>query len=85
MSTELNLMANMYAALDKVMPSRVCSHGQLERSCELCERDARIKELEAVLREYMDAADQCLSGADDIANMLRFGAADKAAREALKP
>ena len=41
--------------------------------------EARIKELEAVLREYIDAADQCLSGADDIANMLRFGAADKAA------
>ena len=46
--------------------------------------EARIKELEAVLREYIDAADQCLSGADDIANMLRFGAADKAAREALR-
>ena len=87
MTTEERLLSNMYAALDKAMPSRVCAHGphgQLARSCELCERDARIKELEAVLREYMDAADQCLSGADDIANMLRFGAADKSAREALK-
>lgn len=28
----------------------VCPHGQLARSCELCERDARIAELEAALR-----------------------------------
>ena len=82
MTTEERLLTTMYAALDKAM--RVCSHGQLARSCGLCEKEARIKELEAVLREYIDAADQCVSGSDDIANMLRFGAADKAAREALR-
>lgn len=32
----------------------VCSHGQLKRSCEICERDARIAELEAKLVEAKD-------------------------------
>ena len=78
--TEARLLANALP----VDGQRVCQHGNLARKCELCERDARIKELEAILREYIDAADQCVSGSDDIANMLRFGAADKAAREALR-
>ena len=44
----------------------------------------RVKVLEDVLREYIDAADACVSGDDDVVAMLRFGEADKAAREALK-
>jgi len=44
----------------------------------------RAKALEDALREYIDAADACVSGDDDVVAMLRFGEADKAAREALK-
>jgi len=52
-----------------------------ERVAEL-EADAR--RLEDALREYIDAADESVTGADDVAAMLRFGDADRAARAALK-
>ena len=37
-----------------------CQHGHLARSCEICERDARIKALEDALR---DASFQQIDGA----------------------
>lgn len=40
-------------------------------------------ELAATLREYIAAADDCVSGDNDVAAMLRFGAADKRARALL--
>ena len=40
--------------------------------------------LNRVLREYVAAADDITSGVDDVAAMLRFGEADKAARAALE-
>jgi predicted RNA-binding protein len=51
---------------------------------DLCESMAeRVKVLEAALREYIDAADNSITASDDVAAMLRFGDADKAARAAL--
>ena len=51
---------------------------------DLCEsRAERVKVLEAALREYIDAADNSITASDDVAAMLRFGDADKAARAAL--
>jgi hypothetical protein len=50
-------------------------------SADLRAENARLWE---ALREYIDAADACVSGHDDVAAMLRFGEADKAARAALK-
>ena len=38
----------------------------------------------AALKEYIDAADESVRGEDDVAAMLRFGEADKAAREAIQ-
>ncbi len=43
-----------------------------------------LEKAQEVLREYIDAADACVSGDDDVSAMLRFGEADKAARAALK-
>lgn len=36
---------------------RDCPHGQLARSCELCEKDARIRELEQAIVEWCKAAE----------------------------
>jgi hypothetical protein len=41
------------------------------------------EELLKVLREYIAAADESVTGDNDVAAMLRFGAADKAARALL--
>jgi hypothetical protein len=41
------------------------------------------EELAATLREYIAAADECVSGDNDVAAMLRFWAADKKARAVL--
>lgn len=35
-----------------------CTHGQLARSCEICEKDARIAELEKALRMFTDACEK---------------------------
>lgn len=67
MSTELDMMANMYAALDAAMYAehpranslpnmRDCQHGRLARKCELCERNRHIAELTETLRSVMRCA-----------------------------
>ena len=50
-------------------------------SADLAAENARLRE---ALREYIDAADNSMTASDDVAAMLRFGEADKAARAALK-
>jgi len=52
-------------------------------AAELRRQHALIEELREALKEYIDAADFSMSGEDDVAAMLRFGDADKAARAAL--
>jgi hypothetical protein len=42
------------------------------------------KRLEAALKEYMDAGDNCVTADDGVAAMLRFGEATDAARAALR-
>ena len=61
MSTEAKLLTNMYATLDKALTlngypeqPRICQHGQLARSCELCERDAEVAEFEARIKKLED-------------------------------
>ena len=41
----------------------VCNHGSIERKCEICERDGRIAELEAVLAYYCDPDEYLKRGA----------------------
>lgn len=36
-----------------------CQHGQLERSCEICERDSEIARLSAALNKIAEISDHC--------------------------
>lgn len=40
--------------------SNECTHGQLARSCEICERDARIAELERQLNSAVITIAHCM-------------------------
>ena len=70
-----------YVPNDWSETQRVCKHINLARSCELCERDARIKVLEDALR-YIAKLPQ----AEDVwGASAKLHAARKHAREALDP
>lgn len=59
----------------------VCKHGGLRRKCEICERDARIIELETALSELVYSAEAMA----EHANLNISDKSIKAARKALKP